>query len=79
MSAIDEHRSHLERTGGRDEARRNRALELLDAAVDAKMRQRFMTTRTGPRFEEIRADVADRRIDPWTAAALLVRGETSQR
>ena len=79
MSAIDEHRSYLERTGGRDEARRNRALELLDAAVDAEMRERFMARRTGPRFEEIRADVADRRIDPWTAAALLVRGETSQR
>ena len=78
-SAMDEHRSHLENTGARDEARRRSALELLDTAVEAAMRERLVATRDEARWEEIRAEVADRKLDPWTAATLLVGGDSSRR
>ena len=76
--AVDEHRAHLEATGALQKMRRRHALALLDGAVDAELRKRLKTVRDDRSWEGIRAEVADRRLDPWTAAQRLVGGESTR-
>lgn len=76
--AIDDHRAHLETSGLRSRARHDRAMELLEEAVEAELRKRVPADPGDGTWESVRADVAARRLDPWTGARLLVGGEPSR-
>lgn len=78
LGAIDEHRAHVTASGERSELRERHALALLDAAVDAELRRRLETMRDDDAWARARSEVASRNLDPWTAAARLVGGESSR-
>ncbi len=65
---IARHRAHLESTGAARERREGRLREELRALVVARMEQRADTLCHGDAFDAIVADVAARRVDPYTAA-----------
>ena len=69
--AIGEHRRHLEATGERRERRTRAAARQLAAAVRLEAESTAETDGMG----DIVAQVADRSIDPWTAAAALLAGK----
>jgi LAO/AO transport system kinase len=68
--AIQSHRSHQESTGGMAEKRRRRALEEVEGIVAERLRRRaasLLEDRDG-----LASDLAERRVDPYAAAARLI-------
>ena len=73
-AAIAAHRAHLEETGDADARRRARLREELRGLVAAEMLERAHAVCSGPRFETIVDEVAQRARDPYTAVEELLRG-----
>jgi len=69
--AIEFHRTHLAATGALDAKRRSRLLREVEAL--AAERFRLMATDALEADEALAGDLVDRRIDPYAAAAMLVR------
>jgi LAO/AO transport system kinase len=72
-SAIAAHRTHLEATGDADARRRARLREELRGLVAAEMMERANAVCSGPRFETIVDEVAQRTRDPYTAVEVLLQ------
>jgi LAO/AO transport system kinase len=72
--AIAAHKLHLETTGNADERRRLRLAEELRGLVGAEMLERAAAVCSGPRFDAIVDEVADRSRDPYTAVEELLAG-----
>ncbi len=73
FDAILAHKHHLETTGDADARRRARLREELRGLVGAEMLERAAALCSGPRFETIVDEVADRTRDPYTAVEELLR------
>jgi LAO/AO transport system kinase len=69
--AIELHRTHLAATGALDAKRRSRLLREVETL--AAERFRLMATDALEADEALAGDLVDRRIDPYAAAAMLVR------
>lgn len=72
-AAIGEHRAHLEATGELAVRRRERLADEVVEIMAALVRERVQRQVDG-RLGEVAAQVADRAIDPWTAAEQLLDG-----
>ncbi|MDP1820109.1 MAG: methylmalonyl Co-A mutase-associated GTPase MeaB [Acidimicrobiales bacterium] len=70
-SAIGEHRTHLEGSGGLEARRAARVADELTRILAALLHERAMAD-AGPRLERLAAEVASRSLDPWTAAERLL-------
>jgi LAO/AO transport system kinase len=71
-AAVLDHRSHLERTGQLAERRSQRAAEELRTIIARRMEERALGIAGGQRFEELHAEVVERRTDPYEAADELI-------
>ncbi len=69
--AIGRHRDHLTVTGGLEARRAARVQDELVQIVAALLHERALAS-GGPELQAVAADVAARRVDPWTAAAALL-------
>src|SRR4051794_1689087 len=72
FDAIAAHRTHLEETGDADARRRSRLREELRGLVGARMLERAGEVCSGPRFESVVDEVAERSRDPYTAVDELL-------
>lgn len=72
-AAIGAHRSHLEATGALAARRRARVATEVVEIMAALVRERVERQADG-RLDAVAAQVADRAIDPWTAAERLLDG-----
>ncbi|HSJ50191.1 MAG TPA: methylmalonyl Co-A mutase-associated GTPase MeaB [Actinomycetota bacterium] len=69
MSAIDEHRAHLEETGRVTERRRLRLVREVESLASEQLRERIREALG--RDDELAGDLVERRVDPYRAAAIL--------
>jgi LAO/AO transport system kinase len=74
LEAIGRHRDHVTRTGRLDEQRAVRLTDELRHLLAARLLERALALSTGATFDELRDDVAARRLDPWTAVDRLLDG-----
>jgi LAO/AO transport system kinase len=72
-AAIRAHRAHLESTGELEPRRTARIGDELARILAALLRERALAS-AGARLDELAAEVATRKIDPWTAAERLLPG-----
>ena len=72
--AVQDHRRHLESTGTLVEQRSARLRQELHRAVVAELLRRAEGTAGEDRLVALGAEVAARRLDPWTAARQLLDG-----
>jgi LAO/AO transport system kinase len=72
--AIKEHRAHLEATGALAERRRRRTEEEFNHIVSELLEQKTRQLRSTDAWRALAAEVEDRSLDPWAAAARLVDG-----
>jgi LAO/AO transport system kinase len=73
-SAIGSHRAFLEADGRLERRRADRLREELRSIVLERLRAGADAVCRGDRFDELAAQVAERRIDPYSAAAELLDG-----
>lgn len=71
-AAVGRHRDFVARTGRLEEQRAHRLTEELRHIIAARLLEQAMATSAGAAFEDARADVLARRIDPWTAVDRLL-------
>jgi LAO/AO transport system kinase len=71
--AIEAHRKHLESTGRGDELRRRRLMAEIEQMVSEELKQRVAAILEEDRVVD---DLAERRVDPYRAAAMLVERVT---
>ena len=72
--AVEDHRRHLESTGRLAEQRSARLRQELHRAVVAELLRRAEGATADDRLAALGAEVAARRLDPWTAARQLLDG-----
>ena len=70
--AIEEHRAHLEKTGGLAERRRRRILEEVEGMVAERLRARTAGLLDGRAEGELADELADRTVDPYRAVEILL-------
>jgi LAO/AO transport system kinase len=73
-AAIAEHREHLTSSGQLEPRRAARVQGELVRIVAALLHERALAT-GGPALDDLSADVAARRVDPWSAAEALLDGD----
>jgi LAO/AO transport system kinase len=69
---VERHRSYLEDSGELEKRRHRRTSEELKDIVVGLLERRAQSVAGGPNFDEVLADVIDRRTDPYTAAETIV-------
>jgi LAO/AO transport system kinase len=69
--AIDRHRRHLETTGDLDRKRGRRILDEVRSMVAFRLRERATTILAGD-AADLRRELAERRIDPYRAAGIIL-------
>ena len=62
------HPAHLEATGALADRRAARLAAELERVVAARLAERVAGLVDEPAYRELRAEVIDRRLDPWSAA-----------
>lgn len=70
--AIQDHRAHLTRTGELEQRRARRLDEELREIVVARLEARVGELCSSEQYEHIHREVMERRLDPWTAADMLL-------
>jgi LAO/AO transport system kinase len=70
--AIEAHQRWAIESGDRDRRRAARAAAELRRVVQVRLAERVDRIAVGDRWEQLRDQVADHRIDPWTAAEELL-------
>ena len=70
--AIGRHRAHVTASGRLQEQRRLRLTDELRHLLAARLLERALALSTGASFDELRDDVAARRLDPWEAVDRLL-------
>lgn len=71
-ATIKEHRAHLESTGELERRRERRLTEELREIVLHRLEQRAADTTRGATFDDLKADLLARKVDPYTAAERLL-------
>jgi LAO/AO transport system kinase len=71
-AAIEKHRAHQESSGHLARKRRARVLAEVEGMVAERLRQRVAAMLDGGSADAVADDLAERRIDPYRAAALLL-------
>jgi LAO/AO transport system kinase len=71
-AAIGEHRNYLERSGEFEARRQRRLLDELSEVVMRRLERRIHDIEGGEAYDKIRKRVADRSVDPYTAADELL-------
>lgn len=66
--AVERHRAHAETSGVLELRRRRRLTDELREIIVARLDARARELCTGGRYDELTADVLERRLDPWSAA-----------
>ena len=69
---VSEHRSFLETTGRLDERRARRLTDEVREIVVRRLERWAYQMSAGPEFDRLRADVVERRLDPYSAADHLL-------
>jgi LAO/AO transport system kinase len=78
VSALDEHRTHIEAAGQLQERRRRNLHSEVIAIATARLRRRLEDElREDPTFEKLLDDVVARRLDPASAATALLERSSS--
>jgi LAO/AO transport system kinase len=72
--AVVAHRAAIEASGELERRRQFRVGEELREIVARRLEQRARELTTGQRWDQLQADVAARRVDPWTAADEMLDG-----
>jgi LAO/AO transport system kinase len=72
--AVVAHRAAIEASGELARRRRFRVGEELREIVVRRLEQRARELTTGERWDQLHLDVAERRVDPWTAADEMLKG-----
>jgi len=72
IDAVDGHRAWLQESGRLDERRRQRARTQVHQIALGEVRRRFTTFDDGQLVDELAAAVAERKLDPYTAADRLL-------
>lgn len=72
LDSVARHRDHLVATGQLRQRRSDRLVDELHRILAERLLARAREIGTGPAFDRLVADVADRRIDPWTATDELL-------
>ena len=72
--AVVAHRAAIEASGELVRRRQFRVGEELREIVARRLEQRARQLATGERWDQLQADVAERRVDPWTAADEMLEG-----
>ena len=72
--AVVAHRAAIEASGELARRRRFRVGEELREIVARRLEQRARELTTGERWDQLHLDVAERRVDPWTAADEMLKG-----
>jgi LAO/AO transport system kinase len=72
--SVRDHRHHLESSGMLDPLRQRRLVAEMEAALFAGIQRRVRSTVPTGTWEALTDQVADRRLDPWTAAERLLVG-----
>ncbi|HEV7887863.1 MAG TPA: methylmalonyl Co-A mutase-associated GTPase MeaB [Acidimicrobiales bacterium] len=70
--AVQDHRAYLESSGELEHRRGRRLAEELREIVLHRLEQRARDTAGGPAYEQLKADLLARKIDPYTAAEQLL-------
>jgi LAO/AO transport system kinase len=70
--AVRDHRRHLESSGTLGQLRQRRLVTEMEAALFAGIQHRVRSTVPAGTWEELTDQVADRQLDPWTAAERLL-------
>ena len=73
-SAVLDHRAAIEASGELARRRQFRVGEELREVLARRLEQRARQLTTGERWDRLQADVAQHRIDPWTAADEMLEG-----
>jgi LAO/AO transport system kinase len=71
-TALEAHRGHVEVSGQLDRHRSARLAAELDRVVAARLAERVARLAASDRYDELRAEVTGRRLDPWSAADRLL-------
>ncbi len=71
--AVGRHRRHIQETGELAEVRRHRSVAEMESALLAGMRQRVRSSIPAETWAEMTDQVGERQLDPWNAAANLLR------
>ncbi|MGA9594516.1 MAG: methylmalonyl Co-A mutase-associated GTPase MeaB [Acidimicrobiia bacterium] len=71
--AIADHRRHLEESGGLTEIRSRRLVAEMESYLMGELRKRIRQAISEEQWAELTARVAQRAVDPWSAAARLLR------
>jgi LAO/AO transport system kinase len=74
-AAVDDHRAYLERSGELTRRRERRLLDELREIVLHRLDREARERTEGPTFDGLRDDLLARRIDPYSAADLLLAAE----
>jgi LAO/AO transport system kinase len=72
--AVVAHRAAIEASGELARRRRFRVGEELREIVIRRLEQRARELTSGERWDQLHLDVAERRVDPWTAADEMLKG-----
>lgn len=72
--AVQDHRAYLDESGGLEEARTRRLQQELHQAVVSELVRRAEGAAEDGRYARLAAEVAERRVDPWSAARELLDG-----
>jgi LAO/AO transport system kinase len=72
-AAIADHRHYLERTGALAEIRNRRLVAEMEAHLMGELRKHVRQAISQEHWAELTERVAQRTVDPWSAAALLLR------
>ncbi len=70
--AVGDHRSYLASSGRLGELRRNRLVAEMESALMTSLRDRVRSGVPADEWADLTGRVADRRLDPWTAATQLL-------
>jgi GTPase len=72
-SAIRDHRGHLEKTGELRQIRSRRLVTEMESFLMGELRKRIRQATSDQRWDDLTRRVAQRVLDPWSAANLLLR------
>jgi len=75
--AVNEHRSHLQSSGELTSRRSVRTQEELLEIVQRSLEHRVATLMDGPTATKLREELAEGKIDPYTAASRLIEMDES--
>lgn len=72
--SISQHAQYLANSGDRERRERSRLETELDALIQDSLTEQFRSALPGERYEQVMAQVMERRLSPWEAVTTLMNG-----